>query len=173
MSCKASGLVTEVNWRNWRDLDFRPYLDVVSEAFGPNRIMFGSDWLVCLLAAKYGNAALGDLEAQHQEFPVNARGPPSGILGYHFEDEYPDLFAHRPPTDSFTHAGDQPPIHLKTSTVPAHHGIGRHQDERRFPRRPETMKEDPEQLVGGVKPRAAALSLEHGYLLTQGEIFNQ
>lgn len=111
--------------------------------------------------------------SQHQEFPVNARGPPSGILGYHFEDEFADLFAHRPPPDLFTHAGDQPPIHLKTRTVPAHHGIGRHYDERRFPRRPETMKEDPEQLVGGGKPRAAGLSLEHGYLLTRGEILNQ
>jgi Amidohydrolase len=48
--CKASGVVTEVVWCNWRDLDFRPYLDVVFEAFGPDRIVFGSDSPVCLLA---------------------------------------------------------------------------------------------------------------------------
>src|SRR5262249_44211761 len=51
--CKLSGLVTEADWRNWRSEDFRPYLDVVFEAFGPKRLMFGSDWPVCLLAASY------------------------------------------------------------------------------------------------------------------------
>jgi L-fuconolactonase len=51
--CKASGLITESHWHNWRDFNFTPYLDVVFEAFGPDRIMFGSDWPVCLLAGKY------------------------------------------------------------------------------------------------------------------------
>ena len=51
--CKLSGLVTEADWRNWKAEDFWPYLDVVFEAFGPDRLMFGSDWPVCLLAASY------------------------------------------------------------------------------------------------------------------------
>jgi L-fuconolactonase len=51
--CKVSGLVTEADWHNWNQSDFRPYLDVVFEAFGPDRIMFGSDWPVCLLAGTY------------------------------------------------------------------------------------------------------------------------
>ena len=51
--CKLSGLVTEADWKNWKKEDFRPYLDVVFEAFGPKRLMFGSDWPVCLLAASY------------------------------------------------------------------------------------------------------------------------
>src|SRR5215472_8958890 len=51
--CKLSGLVTEADWKNWKKEDFRPYLDVVFGAFGPKRLMFGSDWPVCLLAAKY------------------------------------------------------------------------------------------------------------------------
>ena len=51
--CKLSGLVTEADWRNWKPSDFKPYLDVVLEAFGPDRLMFGSDWPVCLLAASY------------------------------------------------------------------------------------------------------------------------
>ena len=46
-------MVTEADWRNWRASDFTPYLDVVFEAFGPDRIMFGSDWPVCLVAASY------------------------------------------------------------------------------------------------------------------------
>jgi len=51
--CKLSGLVTEADWMNWRPELFRPYLDVAFEAFGPSRLMFGSDWPVCLLAAPY------------------------------------------------------------------------------------------------------------------------
>jgi L-fuconolactonase len=51
--CKVSGLVTEANWEAWRGDDFRPYLDCAFEAFGPDRLMFGSDWPVALLAASY------------------------------------------------------------------------------------------------------------------------
>jgi len=51
--CKISGLVTEADWKHWKADDFKPYLDVVFNAFGPDRVMFGSDWPVCLLAATY------------------------------------------------------------------------------------------------------------------------
>lgn len=51
--CKVSGLVTEADWERWKPEDVRPYLDVVFEAFGADRLMFGSDWPVCLLAASY------------------------------------------------------------------------------------------------------------------------
>lgn len=52
--CKVSGMVTEADWRNWKADDFTPYLDVVFEAFGANRVMYGSDWPVCRVAATYG-----------------------------------------------------------------------------------------------------------------------
>ncbi len=51
--CKVSGMVTEADHRAWRTADLSPYLDVVAEAFGEDRLMFGSDWPVCLLAASY------------------------------------------------------------------------------------------------------------------------
>ncbi|HRH61031.1 MAG TPA: amidohydrolase family protein [Chitinophagaceae bacterium] len=51
--CKISGMVTEADWQNWKYEDFVPYLDVVVESFGTDRIMFGSDWPVCLVAASY------------------------------------------------------------------------------------------------------------------------
>lgn len=51
--CKVSGLVTEADWQGWQPDDFRPYLDVVFEAFGSKRVVYGSDWPVCLLAAGY------------------------------------------------------------------------------------------------------------------------
>lgn len=51
--CKISGMVTEADHQLWKQEDFTPYLDAVVEAFGTNRIMFGSDWPVCLVAASY------------------------------------------------------------------------------------------------------------------------
>jgi L-fuconolactonase len=51
--CKLSGMVTEALWQAWQSADFRPYLDVVWEAFGPDRLMIGSDWPVCLLSGDY------------------------------------------------------------------------------------------------------------------------
>jgi L-fuconolactonase len=51
--CKVSGLVTEADWRRWTAQDLKPYLDLVFEVFGVDRLMFGSDWPVCLLAASY------------------------------------------------------------------------------------------------------------------------
>jgi L-fuconolactonase len=54
--CKLSGMVTEADWGHWKQEDFRPYLDIVFEAFKPDRLMFGSDWPVCLLAGTYERA---------------------------------------------------------------------------------------------------------------------
>ena len=51
--CKVSGVVTEADWKDWRADDFRPYLDAVFESFCVERLMFGSDWPVCLLAGNY------------------------------------------------------------------------------------------------------------------------
>ena len=52
--CKVSGMVTEADWNSWTAESLRPYLDVVTEAFGPYRLMTGSDWPVCLVASGYG-----------------------------------------------------------------------------------------------------------------------
>ncbi|MGI4869901.1 MAG: amidohydrolase family protein [Janthinobacterium lividum] len=54
--CKVSGMVTEADWQHWQPQDFRPYLDVVFEAFGPQRVLYGSDWPVCEVAGGYGRA---------------------------------------------------------------------------------------------------------------------
>jgi L-fuconolactonase len=51
--CKLSGLVTEARWKDWKAEEITPYLDVAFDAFGSDRLMFGSDWPVCLLAAPY------------------------------------------------------------------------------------------------------------------------
>ena len=51
--CKLSGLVTEADWQHWKPEHIVPYLNVALEAFGPDRLMMGSDWPVCLVAASY------------------------------------------------------------------------------------------------------------------------
>ncbi|MBT8315025.1 MAG: amidohydrolase family protein [Maribacter sp.] len=52
--CKLSGMVTEADFNDWTPEQIYPYMNLVLEAFGPNRIMFGSDWPVCLVASEYG-----------------------------------------------------------------------------------------------------------------------
>ena len=54
--CKVSGMLTEADHQAWHAEQFRPYLDTVFEAFGPARLMYGSDWPVCLFAGSYAQA---------------------------------------------------------------------------------------------------------------------
>jgi L-fuconolactonase len=65
--CKISGMVTEADWQNWEEEDFIPYLNVVVESFGIDRIMFGSDWPVCLLGGSYSEV-LGIVEDYFSSF---------------------------------------------------------------------------------------------------------
>jgi len=70
--CKLSGLVTEADWKAWTPAQLRPYLDVALEAFGPARVMMGTDWPVCLIAASYTDVvalvadAVGEYSADEQ-----------------------------------------------------------------------------------------------------------
>ncbi len=68
--CKISGMVTEADWKGWKKDDFKPYLDVVVNAFGMDRILFGSDWPVCLVAASYGQM-LAIVKDYFASFPEN------------------------------------------------------------------------------------------------------
>jgi L-fucono-1,5-lactonase len=67
VACKVSGMVTEADLERWQPGDLAPYVDHVLEVFGPRRLIFGSDWPVCLLAASYdrvlsvANELLGSL----------------------------------------------------------------------------------------------------------------
>jgi L-fuconolactonase len=51
--CKVSGMVTEADFADWTEAQLQPYFEIVLEAFGPDRLMFGSDWPVCLVACEY------------------------------------------------------------------------------------------------------------------------
>ncbi|WP_062105909.1 amidohydrolase family protein [Bacillus niameyensis] len=65
--CKLSGLVTEADHQTWNLEDFRPYIENIFNCFGPKRVMFGSDWPVCLLAASYDEV----MEILQKNIPAN------------------------------------------------------------------------------------------------------
>ena len=77
VSCKLSGMVTEAEWQAWQPQDFHRYLDCVLEAFGPERVMIGSDWPVCLLSGDYAST-MGIVIEYVQQFSAKIR---SDILG--------------------------------------------------------------------------------------------
>ena len=63
VACKVSGLVTEADWEAWTPAQLVPYVRHAAEVFGPDRLLFGSDWPVCLLAAAYGEVVEATVEA--------------------------------------------------------------------------------------------------------------
>jgi len=70
--CKVSGMVTEADWHNWTPDTFTRYLDIIFNSFGMRRVMFGSDWPVCLVAASY--AQVKDIVYQYtQQFSADDR----------------------------------------------------------------------------------------------------
>jgi L-fuconolactonase len=77
LTCKLSGLVTEADWASWKVTDIHPFLDTVLEAFGTQRLMIGSDWPVCTLAADY-HRTMGLVEEYLARVPPAAR---EAILG--------------------------------------------------------------------------------------------
>jgi L-fuconolactonase len=68
--CKISGMVTEADWNSWKPDDIKPYLDIIFENFTTNKLMFGSDWPVCNLAASYSQV-VGVLESYITQLPAH------------------------------------------------------------------------------------------------------
>lgn len=73
VACKLSGLITEADWQQWRPGELLPYFYLALELFGPDRLMFGSDWPVCQLAGSYGevhhlfDTAISSLSSAEQD----------------------------------------------------------------------------------------------------------
>jgi L-fuconolactonase len=74
---KLSGMVTEADWQNWRPEDLKPYLDIALDRFGPERLMIGSDWPVCTVAASYKQTMSVVLDYLYK-YPVNVQ---DAVLG--------------------------------------------------------------------------------------------
>jgi len=82
--CKLSGLVTEADWSAWTPDHLAPYLDVAFDAFGAARLMFGSDWPVCTVAASYSRV-FQSIEGYVAKLPAEAR---DAILGGNAKEFY-------------------------------------------------------------------------------------
>jgi L-fuconolactonase len=74
---KLSGMVTEADWQNWTPEDLKPYLDIALDRFGPERLMIGSDWPVCTVAASYKQTMSVVLDYLYK-YPVNVQ---DAVLG--------------------------------------------------------------------------------------------
>jgi L-fuconolactonase len=70
-------MVTEADWQNWRPEDLKPYLDIALDRFGPERLMIGSDWPVCTVAASYKQTMSVVLDYLYK-YPVNVQ---DAVLG--------------------------------------------------------------------------------------------
>lgn len=91
VTAKLSGLVTEGRWRGWHADDLRPAVDHALDVFGPDRLMFGSDWPVCLLASDYGRwmTTLGDLLAGLSPHEAAAVWSGTARRVYQLEESHP------------------------------------------------------------------------------------
>ncbi len=81
--CKLSGMVTEADWSNWKNEELVPYLEVVNQCFGAKRMMFGSDWPVCLLGGSYTDIK-GILEHFIRDFSAEDQAAIWGGNATHF-----------------------------------------------------------------------------------------
>jgi L-fuconolactonase len=94
VACKLSGMVTEAV-KTWTPEDFEPYLDIVCEAFGERRLMFGSDWPVCELAAPYEAVVriveqhIAPLPQESREWIMGGNASRWYGLGFEVENRYP------------------------------------------------------------------------------------
>jgi L-fuconolactonase len=75
--CKISGMVTEADLKKWKPEDLQPYLETVLDTFGPKRLMYGSDWPVCLAAADYAT----QLDVIQKFIAPLSPGEKKGIMG--------------------------------------------------------------------------------------------
>lgn len=81
--CKLSGMVTEADWQNWTTFDIQPYMKTVIDLFGIDRVMFGSDWPVCLVAGEYQTIKQLVLDFIEQ-FSPSAKEKIFGLNARHF-----------------------------------------------------------------------------------------
>jgi len=104
---------------------------------------------------------------------MDPRRSSGGVLGNHLEDQFPKLLRRPFPSNLPPDSGDQPPIHTKTTPVPADDGFRRDQDERILPSRPDPPSDYPEELIEKPETRARMSTLQHDELLTQSEILEK
>ena len=93
------------------------------------------------------HGSLGNIEAQHLQFTMNARRAPSGVLNHHADDQFAQLSADALSSDAIPMAREPFPVQLESCTVPANNSLWLDEDQRVLPPRPEPPQDYPEQLA--------------------------
>lgn len=119
------------------------------------------------------DGSLGEIKPEHAEFPMDPWCSPGGVLNDHTEDQLPNFLRFRSSSDLPPDSGDHPPIHAKTSPVPADHGFGRNDDEGQLPSRPDPSSDYPEELIEEAEARARMSTFQHGELLPKSQVFKK
>jgi hypothetical protein len=119
------------------------------------------------------NGSLGKVKAEHEEFPMDPRRSPGWVVSDHPKDQLPNLLRRRVSSNLRPDSGDQPPIHAKTTPVPADDGFRHDDDEGLLPSRPDPPSDYPEELIEEAEARARMSTLQHDELLTQHEILEE
>jgi len=123
-------------------------------------------WVAWCLPHPARDGSLGDLQAEHCEFPVDAGSMPSGVLREHLENEVACLPTDPFPAEPNSVAGEPGPIQAKAGAVPPDHGIRCDHNQGLSPSRPESSAQDPEKLVWGGQSQSAVFRFEYRQLLT-------
>src|SRR6516165_6011918 len=118
-----------------------------------------------------GDRPFRNVEAEHQQFPMDAWRSPSGVFRNHAEDQLPQLLRRRPSPNRSPDSGDHPPIHAKAGPVPADNSFRSDDNNRVLPSRPQPTDSNPKELVKQIESRSRTTPFRHGQLLSQHEVF--
>jgi len=118
----------------------------------------GKFWISGRSLHPTGNGSLGYVEAQHEQFAVDAGSTPGWVFCHHPEGQIPDFLRQSFSADRFFHPRDPAPVEPKSGTMPAHHSFGSDDDERTLPSGPEPVREHPEEFVQAADLRSAVLA---------------
>jgi hypothetical protein len=114
--------------------------------------------------------SLGEIKAEHEEFPMYPRCSPGRVLGDYLEDQLPNFFRGPSPPDWRPDSGNQPPIQTESRSVPTDYGFGRDDDEGLLPTGPGLPSNYPEELIEEAEDRPWTAPLQHSELLPEREI---
>ena len=116
------------------------------------------------------DTGLTDIDAEFEQFAVNARRSPGRILGNHSKNQGANLFADTLPPSYLADSGDPRPIQTKPCSMPVRDSSGSNQDERLPPPGPEHSQGNPEQLVHGSQSTARSLRVQSQQLPTESQV---
>jgi len=121
------------------------------------------------------DGSLGKVKAEHEEFPMYPRCSPGWVVSDHPKDQLANLLRRWSSSNLRPDSGDQPPVHTKTSPVPADDGFGRNDDKGFLPSRPDPPSNDPpsndpKELIEGAEARARMSTFQYSELLPEHEI---